>query len=700
MFAGVGSSIFGTTTAQAYTAIDNWLAETMSTQAGGHPDIGIHASYDTRVINNGGGPPGEPCNACQDPRDVIVHFPTGFIGSPSQIPQCSLADFATEQCSTDTQVGVFMLYLPAFTEGKPYKGEPEPFGLFSPVYNLPPHPYEAAQLGFVAPIVKFGGQISLNARTESDYGLDAASFNIFHLIPVNGIDLYIWGTPASPIHDNARISESPTDDLHRNPDQPDRSASAPPFVGPACHAPVPSSAPLTPFLSNPTSCGEALLSNLDLFYYDNTHLSADSVWPATTGCDQLSFNPSLSSQPTTTQADTAAGLDVDLKVPQSLTRRPSPSEIRATTVTLPEGFSINPNAADGKTVCTEPRARSAPGKQRTCPEFSKIGTVELDSAALPGPIDGGDLPRRAAARRPLPDVPHRRRLRHPREARRRRPPRTRRPGRSSCPSRTCRRRRSRSSPCISSAPSGACSRRRSSAANTRSKANSFPGTRCCRTRSRPASSRSNSGPDGRPCPNGPRPFAPTVKAGAVDNTAGVHSPFDLKLTRDDGDQNLSGLTVTTPPGFAATLRGIPYCPEAAIAMLTTRATPGSPSGSPPRARPPARSACRPPASAPALIRSTSAARSTSRAPTRARRSASRRGPRGLRALRPRQRRGPGRGQRRSGRRPGHGGLRSAAADPRGYPAAAAIDHGQPRPAGLHPQPDELRAVLGRHHDPR
>ena len=232
---GSGSSV--PTSAQAYTAIDNWLAETMSTQAGGHPDIGIHASYDTRVINNGGGPPGEPCNACQDPRDVIVHFPTGFIGSPSQIPQCSLADFATEQCSTDTQVGVFMLYLPAFTEGKPYKGEPEPFGLFSPVYNLPPHPYEAAQLGFVAPIVKFGGQISLNARTESDYGLDAASFNIFHLIPVNGIDLYIWGTPASPIHDNARLPNPQPTICIGTPTNQTEAHSAPPFVGPACHAP-------------------------------------------------------------------------------------------------------------------------------------------------------------------------------------------------------------------------------------------------------------------------------------------------------------------------------------------------------------------------------------------------------------------------------------------------------------------------------
>jgi hypothetical protein len=34
-----------------------------------------------------------------------------------------------------------------------------------------------------------------------------------------------------------------------------------------------------------------------------------------------------------------------------------------------------------------------------------------------------------------------------------------------------------------------------------------------------------------------------------------------------GTQFLSGLEVTTPPGFSATLKGIPYCPDAAIASL-------------------------------------------------------------------------------------------------------------------------------------
>jgi hypothetical protein len=75
------------------------------------------------------------------------------------------------------------------------------------------------------------------------------------------------------------------------------------------------------------------------------------------------------------------------------------------------------------------------------------------------------------------------------------------------------------------------------------------------------------GPDGRPCPTSVRPFEPGFAAASTGNTAGAHTSFAVELTRADGDQNLTGLEVTTPPGFSATLAGIPYCPETAIAQL-------------------------------------------------------------------------------------------------------------------------------------
>jgi hypothetical protein len=74
----------------------------------------------------------------------------------------------------------------------------------------------------------------------------------------------------------------------------------------------------------------------------------------------------------------------------------------------------------------------------------------------------------------------------------------------------------------------------------------------------------DSGPNGSPCPDSSRPFDPRLRAGMPDNTAGAFSPFVLRIDRSDGEQNLSAVTVKTPPGFVAVIKGIPYCPEAAL----------------------------------------------------------------------------------------------------------------------------------------
>ena len=62
-------------------------------------------------------------------------------------------------------------------------------------------------------------------------------------------------------------------------------------------------------------------------------------------------------------------------------------------------------------------------------------------------------------------------------------------------------------------------------------------------------------------------FNPGFEAGVVEKTAGKHAPFELTLTRNDGDQTLSGLTVQAPPGLSASLKGVAYCPEESLAAL-------------------------------------------------------------------------------------------------------------------------------------
>jgi hypothetical protein len=90
-----------------------------------------------------------------------------------------------------------------------------------------------------------------------------------------------------------------------------------------------------------------------------------------------------------------------------------------------------------------------------------------------------------------------------------------------------------------------------------------------------------SGPGDGPCPPSTRPFAPSAHAGVADKTAGLHAPFSLVLNRPDGDQNLTSLNLTTPPGFSATLAGVPYCPDATLAAIAAPEASGRAEQGPP-----------------------------------------------------------------------------------------------------------------------
>src|SRR5262249_46990240 len=66
-------------------------------------------------------------------------------------------------------------------------------------------------------------------------------------------------------------------------------------------------------------------------------------------------------------------------------------------------------------------------------------------------------------------------------------------------------------------------------------------------------------------------FNPKLSGGARNPLAGATSPFGLRLTREDQDQQLSGLTATLPPGLSGYLKGIPYCPDSVLASLPKEA---------------------------------------------------------------------------------------------------------------------------------
>ncbi len=72
---------------------------------------------------------------------------------------------------------------------------------------------------------------------------------------------------------------------------------------------------------------------------------------------------------------------------------------------------------------------------------------------------------------------------------------------------------------------------------------------------------------GGACPAG-MPFSPGFTAGTVSPAAGAFSAFTLSFSRHDREQDLSGLTVTTPPGLLGKLSSVSQCGEPQAAQGT------------------------------------------------------------------------------------------------------------------------------------
>ncbi|HZI77270.1 MAG TPA: hypothetical protein VFD73_25170, partial [Gemmatimonadales bacterium] len=74
-------------------------------------------------------------------------------------------------------------------------------------------------------------------------------------------------------------------------------------------------------------------------------------------------------------------------------------------------------------------------------------------------------------------------------------------------------------------------------------------------------------PGGGACPTeaSQQPNNPSFTAGVRSPLAGAYSPFVLRLSREDGSQEIKGLNVTLPVGMAAKFAGVAECPDGAIA---------------------------------------------------------------------------------------------------------------------------------------
>ncbi len=327
------------------------------TQAAGHPAYGITAFK----INTVGNVPEAA------PTGIVTHVRTdvapGVSTNPEAVGKCTMTEFegvevatgvfSPPACKPATEIGVnkVIVYVPTVT--------PKDIPLQGKVYNL----IQPSGLSSL-----FGVAIELPEALTGQPGLVA------HTLIEGHIE---W---AGDYHDYYEIKVSPAIPLIAS------RLSLFGNIGTTGNG---------GFITNPSTCpgpGPSTTNTVTLNSSASQEVARTYTTPiGTEGCDGLPpfapvpFAPSFSLTPETKQSDQPDGITTQLTLPHD----PSPanidsSQLKTAGVTLPEGMTLNPSGAQGLEACTPAQARIhslVPGV--ACPEKSEIGTVSLDVPDLP-----------------------------------------------------------------------------------------------------------------------------------------------------------------------------------------------------------------------------------------------------------------------------------------------------------------------------
>jgi uncharacterized repeat protein (TIGR01451 family) len=525
-----------------------------STQAGAHADLTTTVGFNT--LNREGKLAGAA-------KEVVDDLPPGFAGDLVDTPTCPVGVFGRNECPIGTQIGVKTA---TFNTGKAGKEEE----LVSPVYNLTPDPGDVAKFGFSV----LGDGIQADVKVNPDgYGLQTRFQNISQAVTeLDSVSLTVWAVPTATIHDPWRWDP----DFKEHTDSKFGASSTNPLV---------------PYLASPTSCtSERVTARVSSRSWQEPEREVSTKMPfgPFVGCDRLRMPATLTAVPTTLEAYAPTGLNAELGVHQTYENAEglSSAHLNKAVVKLPEGMTVNPSAGAGLGSCTleeyEQEVLETPGGEG-CPEDSKLGSVKIQAPAIkeeafgsvfiatpyenpfsePEHPDGSLLALYVVARIPnrgvivksagkveanpvtgqlttvfenLPQLPF--------------------------TTFTLSFRQGETSPLVTPP---ACGSFTATAELTPWSDLSQVAT----AESPPFEIVQGFG--GGLCPTGGvPPFSPGVSAGTEGNDAGAYSPFDLRVTRNDGEQEITGFASQLPPGLTADLTGVPFCSEAEIALARTK----------------------------------------------------------------------------------------------------------------------------------
>jgi hypothetical protein len=494
-------------------------------------------------------------------KDVVAELPPGFIGNPRAATPCTqvllyASPGSGVACPASSQVGVAVIDTDQ--------------GIFRqkftvPVYNVQPEPGQLAVFGFsVSGVVV---HVVASLRTDSDYGITTTVTDVSQQLAIYSTSLTFWGVPADPAHDPQRGQLC---------------------FGIVCEAGGESAGIATPkpFLSNPTNCQGGLpvtTLRIDSWGKIGVFKPYTATSPVPTGCSDLDFRPTIQARPTTDLADSPSGLEFELKQPQN--EDPdgtATAQLKDAVVDLPPGLTVNAASANGLDACSPgqiglstPVGQAAAhfnGDPASCPDGSKLGTVEAITPVLDHPLKGSVYLARQnqnpfgsllAIYLTIEDPQTGLIVKLPGEVRadpasgqltasfRENPP---------LPVESLRVDFFEGDAAALKTPA-TCGTFTTTARltpwSTPDGADATPSDAFALTK----------GAGGGACvgSEATAPNKPSFSAGTVDPTAAAFTPFVLKLARPDGSQQIRAIDTTLPKGLLGKLAGIPYCPDASLA---------------------------------------------------------------------------------------------------------------------------------------
>ncbi|MFZ1156052.1 MAG: hypothetical protein WAN93_14235 [Solirubrobacteraceae bacterium] len=338
--------------------------------AGSHP----YALTTTFKLNTTTNSEGRLVPQGGDLKDLVAELPPGLTVNPLAIPRCGAGEFATVNSSTDEDgcpnassigvVAVENLAPTTLTERK--------VSIY-PLYDLTPPIGSAALFGFM--VGNRAVYLTPSVRTGGDYGLTVAMTGMPQDVHVFGSTVTFWGVPAESGHDTER-------------------GDCVQSLG-TC----PAGLPPRPFLTLPTQCITPPTVSLRADSWQEpgqfSALASDPITGgklALTACEALDFSPSFHAQVESTATDAPTGLKVSLHLPQSEEALGlAEAELEEGVVTLPPGMTLNLSRVGTLLGCPLEGPEGidlSSSEPAHCPEASKIGSVRIKAPFLPEELQG------------------------------------------------------------------------------------------------------------------------------------------------------------------------------------------------------------------------------------------------------------------------------------------------------------------------